>query len=183
MINLLPPQYKEELQREERFRLVLILGLLLVVFLICLSLALLSIRVYVSGEIQAQQILVEAQREEGGELRLERMRELNSDIAGASSFYANRVLLSDVIERISAAFPSNVYLTSFAYTPVSQRGGKGAPAPAKAKIALAGFAPQTEDLLALRANLGQITLFKNFYFPPSNWIRAADINFSFEFEL
>ena len=177
MINLLPPQDKEELHKEELFRLALILGLLLVMFLICLSLALLSIRVYVSGEIQAQRILVEAQREQGGELRLEHVRELNSDIAGISSFYASRVLLSDVIERISAVSTPNVYITSFDYTPISQRGGKNA------SIALKGFASQTEDLLALRTNLEQVGLFKNFYFPPSNWIRAADINFSFEFEL
>ncbi len=169
MINLLPSQYKEGLRSEERFRLVLILGLLIVVFLICLSLALLSIRVYGSGKIQAYQILVESQREEGGELHVERVRELNFDIAELSSFYTSRVLLSDVIERVSAAFPKNVYLTSFSYT--------------SAKIALTGFAPQTENLLAFRTILEQDPLFENFYFPAANWIRAADINFSFEFTL
>ena len=169
MINLLPPSHKEELRGEEQFRLVLILGMLLMTFFICLSLSLLSIRVYVSGEIQAQQILAESQGKEGGESSLEQIHTLNKDIKGVSSFLASRVTLSDIIARISSALPESVYITSLSYT--------------NAKIALAGFAPQTEDLLLLRANLGQESLFGNFRFPPSNWIKAANIDFSFDFEI
>ena len=169
MINLLPPHRKEELRREEQFRLVLILGMLLVTFFICLSLLLLSIRVYVSGEIQSQQILAEAQEKEGGEARVEQIHTLNTDIKGVSSFLASRVALSDIITRISGALPESVYLTSLSYT--------------NEKIALAGFAPQTEDLLSLRANLEQDSLFGNFHFPQSNWIQATNIDFSFDFEI
>jgi len=168
MINLLPPSLKEELQGEEQFRLVLILGMLLMTFFICLSLSLLAIRLYVSGEIQAQQILAESQGKEGGESRLQQIHTLNADIKGVSSFLASRIALSDSIEQISSALPENVYITSLSYT--------------NGKIVLAGFAPQTEDLLLLRANLGQDPLFGNFHFPPSNWIRATNIDFSFEFE-
>lgn len=177
MINLLPPYYKEELRREERFRLVLILGMLFMAFFICLSLLLLSIRMYVSGEIQVQKIVMESQRQEGEELRIEQIRQLNSEITGVSSFYAKRISLSDIIARISTALPENAHLTSFSYTPVSQSTN------AKAKIALAGFALTTEDLLQIRTNLEQDSLFRNFRFPPSNWVRATNIDFSFDFEL
>ncbi len=183
MINLLPPQYKRELQGEEWFRLILILGLLLLIFFICLSLSLLSIRAYVSGEIQVQQILVEAQKKEGGELQLERMKEVNSEIAGMLSFYVKRVSFSDIIGRISSALPDEAYLTSFVYTPGAQSAKNKGQTAAKAQIALAGFAPRTEDLLEFRINLEKDPLFGNFHFPPANWIRATNIDFSFGFEI
>ena len=173
MINLLPPSHKEELRGEEQFRLVLILGMLLMTFFICLSLLLFSIRVYVAGEIQAQQILAEVQKKEGGESSLEQIHALNKDIAGVSSFLASRVTLSDIVEKISSALPQSVYLTSLNYTPLSSG----------AKIALQGFAPQTEDLLLFRTNLEQDPLFGNFHFPPSNWNIATNIDFSFDFEI
>lgn len=173
MINLLPPLHKEELHREEQFRLVLILGMLLMTFFICLSLSLLAIRVYVSGEIQAQDILAEAQKKEGGESRLAQIRALNQDIVGVSSFFANRIVLSDTIARISSALPEGAHITSLSYTPMSPG----------AKIALQGFAPQGEDLLQFRANLEQDPLFKNFRFPTSNWNNAINVNFSFDFEI
>lgn len=161
------------MQGEEWFRLVLILGMLLVVFFICLSLSLLSIRVYVLGEIQVQQILVDSQKREGGELRIERIRELNSDITKVSSFYTKRILLSDIVARVSSALPESGHLSSFSYT-------SGA---SKAKISLKGFALRTEDLLQIRTNLEQDPLFGNFHFPPSNWVRATNIDFAFDFEI
>jgi len=152
---------------------VLILGILLGVFLVCLALALLSIRVYVWGEINAQQILVEAQRQEGGESDSARIRELNADVAAIMDFYTERVSFADVVARVEGALPENVYLTSLSYA-------AGSP---KAKVSLKGFAPLTEDLVAFRANLERDPTFENFSFPQSNWIRAADIDFSFDFEL
>ncbi len=183
MVNLLPPSHKEELRGEEQFRLALILGLLLVAFFVCLSLSLLSIRVYVSGEIQAQQILVESQREEGGESRVEQIRQRNADIAGISSFYTGRIALSDIIARISDSLPEGVSLSAFTYAPILQSGKGGEGGLAKAKVLLVGFAPLTEDLLSMRANLEEEPLFGNFHFPPSNWIRASNIDFSFDFEI
>ena len=174
MINLLPPSYTEELRGEEHFRLVLILGMLIVVFFVCLSLALLAIRVYLAGEIEVQQILVESQSQDDRRARVDQIRDLNGDIKEVSSFYKNKMLLSDAILRISDALPESVYITSLSYTPVSN---------SKVKIALTGFAPRTEDLLQIRTGLEQDPLFGNFHFPPSNWIRATNINFSFDFEL
>ena len=173
MINLLPPQYKEELRGEERFRLVLTFGMLLGIFFVCLALALLSIRVYVWGEINSQQILVEAQRREGGDSGSARIRELNANVAAIAAFYASQVSLTNIITKIEGALPENIYLTSFSYVEGSS----------KAKVSLKGFAPLQEDFVAFRDNLRKDPSFENFSFPPSNWIRAVDIDFSFDFEL
>lgn len=183
MINLLPPQYKKELKGEEWFRLVLILGLLILLFFVCLSLSLLSIRVYVSGEIQTQQILVESQSKEGGALHRERIQEVNAIMAGISSLYAKRLSFVDILERISGALPSSAHLTAFTYTPLAKSGENNGENAAKAQITLAGFAPRVEDLLEFRSKLEQDPLFGNFQFPHANWVRAADIDFSFTFEL
>ena len=183
LINLLPPKYKEELRQEENFRLALILGILVLSFFLCFSMLLVSIRIYLAGEINAQKVVVEAQRKEGEELRLQEIRKLNEEVKGASSFYEKRIVVSDIVERISSALPANVRLSSLLYAPSAQTAKGDSPTASRAKIGLAGFAPRTEDLLEIRTNLEQDSLFKNFQFPPSNWVRAENINFSFDFEL
>ncbi|MBI1984835.1 MAG: hypothetical protein HYS60_01845, partial [Candidatus Wildermuthbacteria bacterium] len=57
MINLLPPQYKKELALEETFRLCVILGVSIFVFLLSLALMLFALRVYFQGQIVSQDIL------------------------------------------------------------------------------------------------------------------------------
>lgn len=180
MINLLPPAKKEDLQKEENFRLVLILGVLWVFFLVCFSLLLLAIRIYVAGEIQTQNILVEAGSLQQEESALQNIRALNRDVGGLAAFYENQVMLSRVIADISSAAPSGIYLTSFNYAVPSQQGAKNnTPA---ARISVTGFAPTTEDLLAFRTNLEQQNSFANVNIPPANWVNSQNITFSFDFE-
>ena len=112
------------------------------------------------------------------------MRDLNRDIAEVSSFYENKVLISNVILRISDVLPESVYITSLSYTPIfNSKSSRVDEKPSKVKIALTGFSPRTEDLLQIRTSLEKDPLFGNFHFPPSNWINATNINFSFDFEL
>jgi Tfp pilus assembly protein PilN len=175
MLNLLPPQYKEELKREENFRLALILGALMFVFFICLSLLLLSIRIYVSGVINEQKILVETQTEAYERERIPgtNISDLNRSVSQVSALYNETTQVSLLLGEITQALPSGVYVNSLQYT-------RGEPI---GKIALSGFAPTTEDLLALQANLEENERFSNFFFPVANWIDPVDINFSFSFEI
>jgi len=182
MINLLPPTNKEELKKERTFHLVLILGALVVLFFVSISLLLLSIRIYVSGEIQIQEVLVELQREEDEGSPFAKIRSLNNDIKGLDSFYQNQVVFSDIIVRISSAAPEQVHLTAFNYTPSSGGSGRSA-TQTNARISLIGFAATTEDLLMFREKLEQDDMFGDFNFPSSNWNVENDINFSFDFEV
>ena len=172
MINLLPPEYRQRLKDEEYFRLVLISGALLLLFFVSLSLMLLSIRIYLSGEIDAQKILVERQQEEyNRENPLElNVKDLNRSVAQLAAFYKEQILLSAILQEVTAALPSEAYLTSFVYN-------SGAPG----KISLAGFAPTSEDLQAFRGTLEQNSRFSNFFFPLSNSTSERDITFSFTF--
>ena len=97
MINLLPIANRKKLQEEETFHLVLILGVLLILFCICLSLLLLSIRMYVFGEIQTQRVLIESQREEDKESPLGKIRSINNDLKGLNNFYQKQVVFADII--------------------------------------------------------------------------------------
>jgi hypothetical protein len=179
MINLLPPEKRRELKEEVTYHLVLILGVLLVLFCICLSLLLLSIRIYNFGEIQTQRILAESQKQEDEESPFGRIRSINNDVNGLNNFYQNQVVFSDIIVRIAAAPPNGIHLTSFEYTPVVTT----KEVMSYARVNLAGFAPTSEDLLVFRANLEQDEMFGNFNFPSSNWNEDTDINFSFDFEV
>lgn len=161
--------------REEQFRLVLIMGMLLFLFFVCLSLLLLAIRVYLSGDIQAQQILLDSQKQQGGELRIAQIRQANADVTGILAFYKTSVSISEVVAHVSRALPEGIFITSFQYTPVES---------SKAKIALQGFALRVEDLLEFRTNLEKDSLFHNFHFPVASLFeQPSNINFSFDFEL
>ena len=174
MINLLPPADRKKLREEKTFRLVLILGVMLVFFFICFSLLLLSIRIYVAGEIEAQNILVEEEkRGSEGNASLQNIRSVNSDIVGVDTFYSNQVLLSNVIVRISSALPADTRINSLTYTPAA-RGTVGD------TISITGFAPETDSFLRFRANLESNPEFVEFFSPTSNLVKQE---FSFEFKV
>ncbi|MCH8244592.1 hypothetical protein IIB97_01750, partial [Patescibacteria group bacterium] len=55
MINLLPPKYRQKLREEERFRLVLLLGIILGIALLALSVFLLVVQVSLAKERLSQE--------------------------------------------------------------------------------------------------------------------------------
>jgi hypothetical protein len=59
MINLLPPQQKEELVLEIKKNLFITLCGILLIFLICLSLILFSLKFYILGEVNSKEIILE----------------------------------------------------------------------------------------------------------------------------
>ena len=71
MINLLPPEYKKELSKEEQFKIVLTLGIFVLLFLFCFSLILLSIEIYVSGQFEIGKQLIQRSQKEMKFLEIE----------------------------------------------------------------------------------------------------------------
>jgi len=183
MISLLPPPYKEKLREEQYFRLASILGLLALLFFVCVSLLFLAIRIYVSGELRAQEILIATRQQEVEEEQspVVQIREINWDITRLATFYKERNVLSEILQQVTEAMPEGAYLTSFEYSSVAQSGNEQG----RGRISLAGFAPITEDILILKAALEEEPAFSNFFFPQSNWANptATNINFSFTFEV
>jgi len=171
MINFLPPKEKKVLLEEKCYKLIFILNLLLLSFLISLSLILFSIKIYIQGDIQFQNILIDSEKEEFSQFKdfKKKIISLNQEFLNLNSFYQNQIYLTTLLEKISVILPSEMYLTNFSYQKENS------------KINLRGFSPTREILLEFKNNLKKEKEFEEVYFPPSNWVKAKDINFSATF--
>jgi Tfp pilus assembly protein PilN len=173
MINLLPPQYKAEFKKEENWKLTLILSLLFIIFLICLTLILFSIKIFISGQLEAQKILLLQEEKKFEESQIQNLEEKiatsNQTILKLDSFYQGQISLAGILEKIFETLPSDVYLTTLDFN-LSQ-------------FSLFGYSLTREILLEFKENLEKEELFEEIYFPPSNWVKPSDIDFSVNFKI
>lgn len=172
MINLLPPEQKEELREEEKLKLVFIFGTISLAFLISLSLILFLINISILTEVGIQKIYL-AERER--ELQMSKIQEfkgvieeLNSTFSDLNYFYQNQFDITEILLNISETLPSGTYLTNLG---LNLENGKF-------KVDISGFCPTREVLLTLKTNLENEGAFSEVYFPPSNWVEPSDINFT-----
>ena len=177
MINLLPSKQKEELGEEEKLKLILILGILIISFLLYFSLILFLIKISIAAELEVQRIYF-GEREKELEIAEskepeEKIEKLNLNLKKLNSFYQNQLNLTEILEKTSQTLPAGIYLTNFNF---NLKQGKG-------EIFLSGFSPNRETLLLLKKNLEEEPGFSEIYFPPENWLKPTDINFTLTFEL
>jgi len=177
MINLLPPQYKKELKKEENFKVVLILATTFLIFLISLTLILLAIKIYIQGQVDSLKFLIEKEREKSEtpqniELRekIEKTSQLTSKL---ESFYENKLYFSEILGNIFQVIPKGVYLTSLT---ISKKENM-------AQIFLSGFSPTREILFELKNNLENKEQVSEVNFPPQNWLKSTNIDFTVEFKI
>ena len=173
MINLLPPQYKAELKEEENWKLTLILNLLFLIFLVCLALILFSIKISIAGQLEAQKILLLQEEKNFEESQIQSLEEKitasNQAISKLNSFYQSQISLTEILEKIFETLPSSIYLTTLDFN--------------LDQFSLFGYSPTREILLEFKKNLEKEELFEEIYFPPSNWVKPADIDFSVNFKI
>ena len=181
MINLLPRQNKEELSQEANWKIVMILGIDILAIFICLSLILYTINIFVSGEINSQKIIYEQRKKEFETPQMQTLQQslitFNETLSLLDSFYQGRFKATKILEEISKTTPSGIYLTNLSISPktVEEK---------KAECVLAGFSPTREDLILFKENLErEETIFEEVYFPPANWLKPTDINFTINFKI
>ena len=177
MINLLPPEQKEELLLREQKNLILILGILFLSFLISLSLILLSIKISLSGDLEIQKMTLKDKEKEisfNQELE-EKIKNSNWVLSNLDSFYQSQFNLTQILEKISGLLPSGTYLTNLNLNPLQTEKG--------IQVSLSGFCPNREILLSFKENLEREGSFSEIYFPPENWLKPKDINFIVTFKL
>lgn len=175
MINLLPPQQKEELLDEEKFKLILILGIVFVAFLLSLALMLLLIKISLSADLDAQKIYFEQREKELdstqiGEIEKE-IQTYNLTLSKLKIFYQNQLDFTLLLEKIAKTLPEEVYLTGFNFNSQNYQ------------ISLNGFSPDRQKLLQLKENLAKTEGFKDINFSSASWVPATDISFSVNFTL
>jgi len=180
MINLLPSQNKKELLQEENWKIIMILGIDILVILVCFSLILYSINIFISGEINFQKIIYE-QREK--EFEIPQMQTLqqglitfNKTLSQLDSFYQSRFKATEILEEISEIIPSGIYLTNLSINPKTVK-------EKEIEYTLAGFSPTRENLLLFKENLEKKETFEEVYFSPANWLKPIDINFTVNFKI
>ena len=177
MINLLPPEQKEELLLRERQNIILILGILFLSFLISLSLILLSIKISFSGDSEIQKIILEERKKEVSfdkELE-EKIKNSNQVLSNLNSFYQSQFNLTQILEKISGLLSSGIYLTNLNLNPLEKE--------KEVQVSLSGFSESREILLSLKENLEKEAEFTRVYFPPENWVKPNDINFIVTFKI
>lgn len=180
MINLLPPQQKKEILKEEKLKLIFILGVLLWLFLVVFVLFLFLIKIYSAIITENQKIIVERAKmsfEASGAQNLEEeIRLINQKLVRLDTFYQEQADLSEFVSNVSNILPKKLYLTSLSLNPLSQKKNKF-------QIYLAGLAPTRQLLLEFKKNLDAHSEFSEVDFPPSNWLKAENINFTVTFKI
>jgi len=175
MINLLPPQQKEELREEEKLKLIFILGIVILAFLISLILILFSIKTAILGQVQIQKIFLEQEEKEIKSPKIQeletKIRDYNLTLSELESFYEKNLNLTEILEKTSKTLPAGTYLTTLNFNPLTSQ------------ISISGFCPNREILLEFKKNLEQEEKFEKVYFPPSNWVIPTDIDFSASFQI
>lgn len=179
MINLLPPENKKELAREENWKIFVISGVLVVVFLVCFSLILSSVNIFISGEMETEKILLEQRKRELENPRVKQLRKnlisFNETLSQLESFYQDQIRYALILEEISETLPPGSYLTTLS---LSFQSGED-----KISCALSGFSPSRQTLLKLKENLEDKEIFEEIHFPPVNWVKPTDVDFNVNFKI
>lgn len=175
MINLLPPEQKKELLEEEKLRLVLILGVVLLSILISQTLLLFGVKSYILADLEIGKIYFQQKVEELKIPRIkgleERVENVNLSFSGLYSFYQKQIDSVVILEKISKTLPKGTFLTTLNFNPSLLQGS------------LSGVSPTRESLLEFRDNLESEGSFSNVYFPPESWISPTDVNFNVNFKI
>lgn len=177
MINLLPPRQKKELQEEENWKVVFLIETFLFLFFILLSLNFLSVRNFISGEAEVQQILLDQRESELANPRAQVLRknltDFNQTLSQLNSFYKNQLKFSYVLEEIAKTVTSGVSLSSLNLA----KKDKGM------ICSLRGFAEDRNSLLKFKENLEKNEIFSDVFFPQGSWVEPSDIDFTLNFKI
>lgn len=178
MINLLPPTERENLIKEARLRLFFVWGIFVLFFLTAFSLVLFSINVYLAGETSSYKILIDYEQQKSSTLEAQNTEkeigEINKRLESLNAFYLGQPKITELLRKISELIPEEIYLNSLSLDPVEGDGFR---------VSLTGYSKTRETLLEFKKNLESDQVFKGIYFPPSNWVKPSDVNFSASFEM
>lgn len=180
MINLLPPIEKEAFKKEENRQLVFIWGVFALFFLTALSLVLLSVNIYLTGQVQGYNILVGFEQRKSATMQSQNTEKeintINQKLTELSAFYQEQPRITSLFQKISETSPEGISLSSLSLNPKKDKNNSF-------QVSLTGHSESRERLLEFKKNLESDSAFQGVYFPPSNWVKPSNINFSASFEI
>lgn len=186
MINLLSPQEKIVLGQEEKLKLISVLLIIFCLGLLSFALIMLSIKFYIFGELEAQQIVLNQGKLERNRLQsiAQEIDSKNLYLSQIQSFYQENFARSDILDKISQAFPQSTYLTNLNISSVFGAKPSKETNPEKyLLVSLIGFSPTRDIVLKIKDNLEKQEKLQEVYFPPSNWVKPNDVEFSVSFKV
>lgn len=182
MINLLPPLEKEKFILERKQRIAYRILTLLLFFVFCVSIVALGFNYYLLAKIKQEQSTLNSIKEELARSPAQEMtkkaKSAHKHLKDIIGFYKEKVYYSEILEEISKVVPSEIFLTNLSI--FSQKRKKEGEV---IKVSLSGFAPTRKSLFYFRKKLKEVDFFRNVSFPPSNWVKPTDIDFSINFEV
>ena len=191
MINLLPQTEKKVLKIEMAYKALLILAVTLLCVLVCFILILSSIKIYIAGQANVENIVFEQfekqiQSSKSRETE-DKIKIYNQNIADINSFYKDRTEISELLQEVSEILPSDIYLTYFSFKTTEEKvkieNSDKTKKEIKREVSMSGFSPSRERLFELKQILESKSDFKEVYLPASSWTKPYDINFSLKFSL
>lgn len=179
MINLLPLEEKQKLILKKKEKLATIWGIIVLVFLICLTLILLSIKFYILAETDFQKNILKQDQQRNQMPDFANLNNIiqkyNGTLTQLDSFYKKEIYFSQAVDIIkNIPTPNGLYLINFSLT----RDNNG-----MVQVSATGVSDTRDDLLIFQKNVEQDQKIKNSYFPPENWVAPKNINFSVTFEI
>ena len=178
MINLLPPQQKEEILEQQHLRLILILGIVFLSFFLSLFLVLFLVKSYILSDLETEKINTEERRKEitlNQDLEKE-ITEANVLLSDLSSFYKRNLDLTKVLEKINTILPSGTYLTSYSLG-FSKREKEEI-----VNISLSGYCENRDTLVKFKENLEGEENFTEVNFSAESWVKPSEFMVNFRLE-
>ena len=179
MINLLPPAEKQNLSLEDRWRTVLILGLVMLIFFASLILIFILINFSLGSQVKSQDVILENEENrfasEGIQTVKNDVEQANRNLLAIDSFYKQKADMTGFLEKISSLLPKGIYLNSISINPCS--GGENA-----FQVSIAGHALAIENVIELNEKLKGDDQFSNVSFPSDTWFKKQDFIFAVTFQ-
>lgn len=178
MINLLPPQQKEEILEQQRLRLILVLGIVFLSFFLSLFLVLFLVKSYISSDLETEKINTEERRKEIAlNQNLEKeITEANVLLSDLSSFYEKNLDLTKVLEKINTILPSGIYLTSY------NLGFTKREKEETVNVSLSGYCKNRDTLVKFKENLEGEENFTEVNFSTESWVKPSKFMVNFRLE-
>lgn len=180
MINLLPPAEKTRILQERKKNIVVILWFLALFFICCLSLILLSINIYLKSEAATRKAILKEAEEKFNQSEAwvfqGKINSANSELKKLEQFYEGKIYFSEILGEVSQLVPPQISLKSFSAVLCSDEAEC-------LKIALGGFAEARDDLFEFKKVLEGKSNFKEVNFPPANWVKPTNVDFSATFKI
>ncbi|MBU1993066.1 PilN domain-containing protein, partial [Patescibacteria group bacterium] len=145
-----------------------------------LAAVLFSIDTYISGRADYYKTLADCEVRKFETLEFQNIEKeisaANEELARLVAFYEKQPLIAPIFKKISEIVPEEIYLNSLSLNPNKDKKDRF-------QVSMTGHSETREALLEFKKNLESDLIFQGIYFPPSDWVKPSDINFSASFEI